>query len=299
MQNPTLLILAAGMGSRYGGLKQIDPVGPNGETVIDYSVYDAFRAGFRQLVFVIRRDIKDMFTEFAGGRFNEQISVRYVFQELDRLPPGFTLSPSRRKPWGTAQAILVAGEVVQGSFAVINADDFYGRESFYVLAEHLRRAGSDYATVGFSLGSTLSDFGGVSRGVCLEWEDGYLRSIVEYTDIVKRLTGAKHADSAGADKHFSGNETVSMTMWGFTSTIFGHLQQQFTDFLKRSAHDDEAEFYIPDAVNELVESRQERCKVLKTSGAWLGVTYREDQRRVARGIRRLIESRHYPEKLWE
>ncbi|HEY4983540.1 MAG TPA: sugar phosphate nucleotidyltransferase, partial [Verrucomicrobiae bacterium] len=227
MNKPTLLVLAAGMGSRYGGLKQIDPVGPDRETIIDYSIYDALRAGFGKLVFVIRRDIEAPFKQIIGARFEKRMAVEYVFQELDKLPPGFSVPPGRTKPWGTTQAILMAADVIHEPFAAINADDFYGAASFRVLAEHLRSGSADYAMVGFILRNTLSEFGSVARGACRVGADGYLQGIAELTKIEKDGNGAKYTDAAGILHRLGGNETVSMNMWGFTPALFAQLREEF------------------------------------------------------------------------
>ncbi|MDB6018345.1 MAG: hypothetical protein JWR19_2834 [Pedosphaera sp.] len=294
----TLLVLAAGMGSRYGGLKQIDPVGPNGETIIDYSIYDALRAGFDKLVFVIRGDIAEMFKETVGRRFEQRIAVEYVFQELDKLPAGFTVPPNRQKPWGTGHAILMAAEVIREPFAAINADDFYGMNSFRLLGEQLRSGSGDYAMVGFVLGNTLSDFGSVARGVCQVTAEGYLKSVTELTKIERDGKAAKYTDAAGAVRPLTGEEIVSLNMWGFTPTIFDHLRRQITEFLKQQGREEKSEFYIPTVANHLVASGQVQLKVLRTTDPWFGVTYREDRPIVIEGIRRLIARGDYPEKLW-
>jgi dTDP-glucose pyrophosphorylase len=294
--NKPLLILAAGMGSRYGGLKQIDPVGPNGETIIDYSIYDAMRAGFNQLVFVIRRDIENAFRETIGGRFEKRIAVQYVFQELDSLPPGAAASPQRKKPWGTGHAILTAADVIREPFGVINADDFYGAESFRLLSAHLESGNSDDALVGFVLRNTLSEFGAVSRGVC-RLNGGYLENIREIAGIEKSGAAARYKDSAGEFQSLTGDEMVSMNMWGFHPSIFNFLREQFSEFLNTRGADEKAEFYIPDAVNQLIRSGKNRVKALRTPSRWFGVTYREDRASVIEGIRSLIGSGEYPERL--
>lgn len=299
MTKPTLLVLAAGMGSRYGGLKQIDPVGPGGETIIDYSIFDAIRAGFGKLVFVIRHDIESAFREAIGARFEKRLPVEYVFQELDRLPAGFSVPPNRKKPWGTGQAILMAADVIREPFAAINADDFYGGNSFRALAGHLSSGSPDYAMVGFVLRNTLSEFGSVARGACRVGPDGYLQGVTELTKIEKDGSGAKYTDTSGTLHHLSGDEPVSMNMWGFTPSLFPRLEQQLTEFLKRSGNDERAELYIPSVVNELVSAGKERCKVLRTTDSWLGVTYREDRPFVIEGIRALVARGDYPEKLWK
>ena len=298
MNKPTLLVLAAGMGSRYGGLKQIDPVGPDGETIIDYSIYDALRAGFGKLVFVIRHDIEAPFKQIIGARFEKRMAVEYVFQELDKLPPGFSVPPGRSKPWGTTQAILMAADVIHEPFAAINADDFYGAASFRVLAEHLRSGSADYAMVGFILRNTLSEFGSVARGACRVGADGYLQSIAELTKIEKDGNDAKYTDAAGILHRLGGNETVSMNMWGFTPALFAQLREEFIAFLQKSGKDEKTECYIPLIVNNLTSTGRARCKVLRTTDAWFGVTYREDRPRVIESVRTLITRGEYPEKLW-
>ena len=288
IQKPTLLVLAAGMGSRYGGLKQIDPVGPAGETIIDYSIYDALRAGFGRLVFVIRRDIERPFREIVGRRFEDKLPVEYVFQELDKLPAPFRPPAGRTKPWGTSHAILMAADAIQHEpFAAINADDFYGATSFRILGDQLRQAkDADYSMIGFVLRNTLSAHGTVARGVCECDEAGWLKSVTELTDINP------------GDSRVTGDELVSMNMWGFTPALFPQLRQLLGEFLRENAGSEKAEFYIPTAVNALVASRQARLKVLRTPDRWLGVTYKEDRPAVVAGIRDLIAGGAYPERLW-
>ncbi len=248
--SPTLLVLAAGMGSRYGGLKQIDPVGPGGETIIDYSVYDALRAGFGKLVYVIRKNIEEEFRESVGARFEKRVAVEYAYQELEQLPPGFEVPAGRSKPWGTAHAILVAAGAIHEPFAVINADDFYGAEGYGVLARHLQSGSADYAMVGFVLRNTLSDFGSVARGVCQVSGDGFLQDVVEMTKIERDGAQARNTDAAGRVTKLTGDEAVSMNMWGFTPRVFGHLQEYFERFLELSGPDAKSECFIPSAVNE-------------------------------------------------
>ena len=298
MAQPTLLILAAGMGSRYGGLKQIDPVGPGGETIMDYSIYDALRAGFGKLVFVIRRDIEAPFKQTIEARFGKKIPVQYVFQEMNKLPPGFSVPAGRTKPWGTGHAILMADKTIKEPFAAINADDFYGANSFRILAEHLRAGGDDYAMVGFQLRKTLSEFGSVARGVCRTAGNDYLESVTELTKIERDGTGAKYTDAAGVVHSLSGQETVSMNFWGFTPTVFPQLRELFVKFLEKNQREEKSEFYIPIAVGELVQIKRARCKVLRTPDSWFGVTYREDRPRTVESIRQLIARGDYPEKLW-
>lgn len=301
MTAPTLLVLAAGMGSRYGGLKQIDPVGPNGETIIDYSIHDAMRAGFGKVVFVIRRDIEEPFKKIIGARFEKKIPVDYIFQELDKLPPGFSVPPNRTKPWGTGHAILMAADAVREPFAAINADDFYGAHSFRVLADHLKSGSADFAMVGFILRNTLSEFGSVARGVCLTDPDNFLKTVTELTKIERDARMSKvSAKAPGPDGKIlslTGNETVSMNMWGFTPALFNFLRELFVEFLKKQGAEEKSEFYIPAAVNELVRTQRARVKVLRTTDSWFGVTYREDRPFVVEGIRQLIARGDYPEKL--
>jgi hypothetical protein len=253
--SPTLLVLAAGMGSRYGGLKQIDPVGPAGETIIDYSIFDALRAGFGKLVFVIRKDIEQQFREIVGARFEERIDTQYVFQSLEDIPPRFTVPAGRTKPWGTTQAILLAAGVIHEPFAAINADDFYGA-------------------------------------------DGYLQHIVELTKIERDANGARNTDAAGQITMLTGDEPVSLNMWGFTPRVFEQLRERFEKFLEGNAADLKTECYIPSTVGELVHSGRARVKVLRTHDSWFGVTYREDRPRVIESIHRLIAAGLYPERLW-
>jgi len=299
MTKPTLLVLAAGMGSRYGGLKQIDPVGPHGETIIDYSIYDALRAGFGKLVFVIRRDIEAQFKEIVGARFEKRLPVEYVFQELSELPPGFSVPPGRTKPWGTAHAILMAQNTIREPFAAINADDFYGADSFRVLAQHLSSGTADYAMVGFILRNTLSEFGSVARGVCALSPAGFLTGVVERTQIERSGNGAAAPGGDGQPLQFTGDELVSMNMWGFTPALFDQLKAQFGEFLKAHGREEKSECYIPSVVNDLISLHRARTKVLRTNAPWFGVTYREDRPFVVAGIRKLVAQGDYPENLWQ
>jgi UTP-glucose-1-phosphate uridylyltransferase len=298
VNKPALLVLAAGVGSRYGGLKQVEPIGPNGETVIDYSVYDAARAGFGRLVFVIRRDIEAAFRETIGARFERQLPVDYVFQELDRLPPGFTPPANREKPWGTGHALLMGAEAIREPFGVINADDFYGRRAFELLAGHLQSGSPDYAMVGYLLRNTLSEFGAVARGVCRTTPDEFLAGVVELTCIEPDGPAAKYTDAAGRSHPLTGAETVSLNVWAFTPGIFDHLARELGLFLTERGQDEKAEFFIPTAVNALVARKQARVKVLRTPDSWFGITYREDRPRVSESIRRLVQQGEYPERLW-
>jgi UTP-glucose-1-phosphate uridylyltransferase len=286
------------MGRRYGGLKQIDPVGPGGETIVDYSVFDALRAGFGKLVFVIRREIEEPFKQIVGARFEKRIAVDYVFQELDHLPPGFTVPDGRTKPWGTAHAILAARNAIHEPFAVINADDFYGAEGYRALAGHLGAGTPDYAMVGFVLRNTLSDSGAVARGVCQVGGDGLLKNVVELTRIEPDGAEVRNIDAAGRVTALTGNEVVSMNMWGFTPRIFAQFQERFRTFLELNGARTGTEFFLPSTVNDLVLAGQARVKVLCTGDSWFGVTYREDHARVVESIRRLIRDGAYPERLW-
>jgi dTDP-glucose pyrophosphorylase len=295
---PALLVLAAGMGSRYGGLKQIDPVGPHGETIIDYSIYDAVRAGFGKLVFVIRKDIEAQFREIVGARFEHRIVVEYVFQELDHLPAGFSVPAGRTKPWGTTHAILMAADAIHEPFAAINADDFYGPQAYRLLAQHLQSDSAASAMVGFTLRNTLSDFGSVARGVCRTDEREHLKGVRELTKIERDGAGAKNTAATGPGIRLTGDEVVSMNFWGFTPDVFGRLRDQFTEFLKLNGCHLTAECYIPSTVNELIVAGQMEVKVLRTGDSWFGVTYREDRPRVVESIQQLIARGAYPQKLW-
>ena len=298
MTKPTLLVLAAGMGSRYGGLKQIDPVGPAGETIIDYSIYDAMRAGFGKLVFVIRKDIEKDFREIVGKHFEQRIAVEYVYQELDKLPAPYALPAGRTKPWGTTHAILMAEDVVKENFAAINADDFYGQQAYKVLAQHLISGTPDYAMVGFILKNTLSDHGTVARGVSRVDGNDYLTNIVEMMKIDRDGSGAKDTGADGKITQLTGDEAVSMNFWGFTPALFPQIKVEFEKFLKRAGGEQKSECYIPATVGDLVTNGQAKCKVLRSGDSWFGVTYREDRPMVVESIRQLIAQGKYPEKLW-
>jgi hypothetical protein len=290
--------MAAGMGSRYGGLKQIEPVGPGGETIIDYSIFDALRAGFGKLVFIIRKDIEEPFREVVGARFEKRVAVEYVFQELDKLPAPYTLPAGRTKPWGTTQAILMAADAIHEPFAAINADDFYGPESYRALAGHLTTETVDYAMVGFILRNTLSEFGSVARGVCQVGQSGFLEDVVEMTTIVPDGKAAHNTDASGKVTALTGDEPVSMNMWAFQPSIFPLLKQRFETFLRQSGQEMKTECYIPNTVNDLVKAHEARVKVLHTGDSWFGVTYREDHPRVVENILALIRAGVYPERLW-
>ncbi|MES2201313.1 MAG: sugar phosphate nucleotidyltransferase [candidate division FCPU426 bacterium] len=295
MTKPTLLVLAAGMGSRYGGLKQMDPVGPAGETIIDYSVHDAIRAGCGKVVFVIRPDFAEVFKRDLGSRFEKHIAVDYAYQELGKLPAWFTLPPERTKPWGTAHAVLMAKDLVKEPFLMINADDFYGRESFEVVARHLEKGGPDYCMAGYRLKNTLSDNGTVARGVCASGPDGNLTAVDELTKIGKEGTGAKDAVTG---RVMSGEEIVSMNFFGFSTAIFGQIEGLLDEFLKTQGQDLKSEIYIPKVLDRLIRDHKAQVKVLPSNGQWFGVTYREDAPLVKAGIQRLVSSGAYPSPLF-
>ena len=281
------------MGSRYGGLKQVDPVGPGGETVLDYAVYDALRAGFTRVVFVIRRDFEALFREKIGARYAGRVPVDYVFQSIDALPPGFVAPTGREKPWGTGHAVWCTREAIADNFAVINADDFYGADSFAQLAKFLSGATArptEFAMVGFKLANTLSEHGTVARGVTTSDARGELRTIVEQTGIA--------AAEVGAGRKYSGQEIVSMNCWGFTPALFAGLDVQFREFLATRGSEAKSEFYLPAAVSAMIERGEVKVRVLPTDSTWFGVTYREDKPRVEAEIAALIRAGLYPAKLW-
>ena len=291
--NLTLLVLAAGMGSRYGGLKQLDPVGPSGETMLDYSVYDALRAGFRRVVFVIRRDFETLFREQIASKYVDRVDVGFVFQSLDALPEAFAIPGGRDKPWGTGHATWCARNEVKDPFAVINADDFYGADSYRQLASFLGRAApNELAMVGFRLRNTLSEAGAVSRGICEVDTAGRLLSVTERTNIL--------ASDVGPGAALSGEAVVSMNCWGFRAEIFAALDVEFGAFLHNvlPSAPIKAEFYLPAAVSNLIARGQVLAQVLPTDSAWFGVTYREDKPRVVASIKTLIEAGLYPGRLW-
>ena len=300
---PTLLVLAAGMGSRYGGLKQMDPMGPNGETVLDYSVYDAIRAGFGRVVFIIREDFAEAFKSGVGARFADRIQVDYAFQKLDDLPDGFAIPEGRTKPWGTAHAVRSARNLVRESFAVINADDFYGSDAYVRAAEFLAspRSESDkahYAMVGYPLVNTLSDHGDVNRGICTRTESGLLSSVEEYVKIEREADGVVRGTSLdGSRREVCENSPVSMNFWAFTHCFFDHLEVEFTAFMKNSGTMEKSENYIPTVVDALIRSSTADCAVLSTTSHWFGVTYPEDKPHVVASIMKLISSGDYPSPL--
>ena len=302
MIKPTLLVLAAGMGSRYGSLKQMDGVGPNGEAIIDYSVYDAIRAGFGKVVFVIRHSFAEDFKEvFNAERFGHRIEVEYVYQELDYLPEGFTLPAERVKPWGTNHAVMMAADVIKEPFAAINADDFYGRNSYEVIAGFLSQLeGTEgrYCMVGYEVSKTLSENGTVSRGVCTVDAEGNLTSMVERTQI-ERVDGTILFHDGGADEPLAENTPVSMNFFGFTPDYFRHSESFFKEFLSENIDNLKSEFYIPRMVNKVINDGTATMKVLSTRADWFGVTYKEDKPQLVAKIEELIEAGVYPRNLWE
>lgn len=305
MAQPQLVVMAAGMGNRYGGLKQLDTFGPSGERVIDYALYDAMQAGFRRVVFVVRRDIETAFRDSIGRIIEPRVEVRYVCQELDSVPEWFRLPSERTKPWGTGHAILCAGDALDAPFAVINADDFYGRETFQVLyrwlAQQATGAGANLAgsMVGFVLENTLSEHGHVSRGICAVSPDGFLDSVVERTKI-QRVDGTVRygEETEGSWVTLPAGSIVSMNTWGFTPPFIGHLRERFDHFLRNLGTVPQKEYYLPSAVNDLVTEGAMRVAVLPTGEQWFGVTYEQDKENVRLALSRLVESNRYPQSLW-
>lgn len=301
---PTLVVLAAGMGSRYGSLKQMDGVGPNNEAIIDYSIYDAVQAGFGKVVFVIRHSFEQEFREvFSKEHFGGKIDVEFVFQELDYLPEGFTVPEGRIKPWGTCHAVMMAAPVVDGPFAVINADDFYGREAYITLAEYLRQVEGtqgNYSMVGYNLRNTLSDYGTVSRGECSVDENDNLVSIVERTAIERGTDGIVRYKDENGEHPIDENTTVSMNLFGFTPDFFSRTEELFKEFLSNPANMSnlKSEFFIPLCVNTLINQKRVFLKVLTSEAKWFGVTYKEDKPEVVSKISKLIADGIYPSKLW-
>jgi UTP-glucose-1-phosphate uridylyltransferase len=296
-----LVVLAAGIGSRFGGLKQVQPVGPHGELIIEYSAFDALRAGFGRLVLVIRQDIEADFRATIGRRLEARMDVQYVYQEAGDLPAGHPLSPAqvstRTKPWGTGQAVLAARHAVRSPFAVINADDFYGAAGYRALAAHFAST-PDYAMVGYPLRQTLSEHGTVSRGLCATDSAGRLRNITELTKIERTPGGARSTEPGGQARELTGDEIVSMNFWGFTPAVFLQLEQLFADFLARNGADPKAEFYLPTALSTLNEREVARIALLRSTDEWFGITYREDLASAQAAVRALVQTGRYPAPLW-
>jgi len=299
----TLLVLAAGMGSRYGGLKQMDPMGPSGETVLDYSVFDAIRAGFERVVFIIREDFAEAFKTGVGGRFAGRIQVDYAFQRLDDLPAGFSIPAGRSKPWGTAHAVRAARDSVKEPFAVINADDFYGRDSYERAAAFLKSPAaangmSHYAMVGYPLENTLSDHGDVNRGICVRDSAGLLTQVEEYVSIEREADGVVRGNALDGTRRVIPEATpVSMNFWAFTPCFFQNLEDEFIAFLSARGLEEKSECYIPSVVDSLIRAGKADCRVLETTSQWFGVTYPEDKPHVVGSIQSLIDAGVYPAEL--
>ena len=297
---PTLLVLAAGMGSRYGGNKQLDEVGPSGETIIDYSIYDAIRAGFGKIVFVIRRDLEEQVKERFVKKLKGKIDVDYVFQELSNVPEGARYTQERVKPWGTSHAVLVAARKIKEPFGVINADDYYGFESYRILRDFLvnDKDPDCYCLVGYKLGNTLSDHGTVNRGVCNVDKEGMLRNIVEVLKIAKTPDGAKAPAPDGSESAYSGDEIVSMNLFGFKPSCFDILHEDFSDFITKHGSDPKSELLIPATLDRYIKKGDIRIKVLMSNERWFGVTYREDKPFVVESVREMINRGVYPESIY-
>jgi NDP-sugar pyrophosphorylase family protein len=296
---PTLVILAAGIGSRYGGVKQMDKIGPSGESIIDYSVFDAIRAGFGKVVFVLNPKIIDDFKQIYEARLKGKIETSYVLQELHNIPEGVSFNPERVKPWGTGHAVLVTKDVVSEPFAVINADDFYGKHAFELISGFLSKLNNEqaeYAMVGYKLKNTLSDHGSVSRGVC-QLKNGLLTDVVERTSIVRKGQQVVFQDE-GKEVEIDENSVVSMNFWGFTPKYFEQSEKDFKDFIEENANQLKAEFYIPTVANNLITKKEATIRVLTSNDQWFGVTYQEDKPTTIANIRKLVEEGKYPENLW-
>lgn len=298
---PTLLILAAGMGSRYGGLKQLDGLGPSGETIMDYSVYDALSAGFGKIVFVIRHDFENEFREKVISKYEGHIPVEVVFQSIDKIPDGFKVNPERTKPWGTNHAVMMGKNVIKEPFAVINADDYYGADSFRILVDFLRNAEGkkgEYCMVGFKIENTLSENGGVSRGLCEVSPEGYLTGVNECHGIEKKNGQLIQKLADGTVAPFPNGANVSMNMWGFTPDYFDYSEKSFLKFLDKNAGELKAEFYIPTVVNELIKNGEATLRVEETPSKWFGVTYAADRPATVKQFADLVEAGVYPKKLF-
>lgn len=301
MSTTSLVIMAAGMGSRFGGIKQLEPVGPSGEIIMDYSIYDALEAGFNKVVFIIRKDLEKDFKEVIGNRVEKLVKVEYVFQEIDELPNGFSKPEGRTKPWGTGHAILSCKDMVKEPFVVINADDYYGKEAFIKIYNFLNKTHEEdkYCMAGFILGNTLSDNGTVTRGVC-KGVNGLLKDIVETSGIIRDGDHAKALDSQGNTICLELESLVSMNMWGFKPSLFVELEKDFIDFQTKLTESDKMkkEFLLPDVVGNLIDHKKTEVSILKTSDKWFGVTYREDKETVERSFLELINKGVYPSRLF-
>jgi len=304
MKEPILVVMAAGMGSRYGGLKQIDPVGSNGEIIIDFSLFDARNAGFKKVIFIIKKSIEDDFKKIIGNRISKVMDVRYAYQEVDALPNGYTVPNGREKPWGTGHAILCCKELIDAPFAVINADDYYGKDAFKLIYDFLLNSKDDelyrYAMVGYTLENTLTDYGHVARGVCVTNTQGYLEAIHERTHIEKREQGAQYTEDGKNWVTIPEGSTVSMNLWGFSPSILNALEDGFPAFLDKAIAENplKSEYFLPTMVDNLIVGGKATVKVLKSSDRWYGVTYREDKPVVVNAIKKMRENGIYPEKLW-
>lgn len=301
---PTLIIMAAGMGSRYGGLKQLDPLGPSGETIMDYSIHDTIAAGFGKVVFVIRKAFAEQFEQQILSKYQGKITTEVVYQEPDKLPSGFSVPAERVKPWGTNHALMMAREVVREPFAVINADDFYGKEAFAAMAQYLQNLPQDaqgqYCMVAYYLGNTMSRSGSVSRGVCSTFPDRHLASITEHKTISYADTHSQQiiSETDGTTMELDSRSLVSMNMWGFTPDYFDHSDRLFVDFLRANIGNLKSEFYIPSVVDQLIQSGKATVEVLETSSSWFGVTYPEDRPYVVDRFRNLVQQGVYPTPLF-
>ena len=298
---PTLLILSAGLGSRYGSLKQIDRIGPSGERIIDYSVYDAIKAGFKKVVYVIRESFEEEFKEVIINELPEDIITDYVCQELNVIPSNITYSKERVKPWGTGHALLVAASKIKEPFAVINADDFYGAESFKIAADFLNNhndQNSEYALIGYKLKNTLSDYGTVSRGICELDSNNYLISVTERTKIGKINSSIYFEDDNGSLQPLNGNEIVSMNMFALNPSVFNYFEKLFAKFMEENMDNLKAEFFLPSVINNMIENKKAKVKVLNTKDNWFGLTYQEDKPLAREKIKTLVEKKIYPVKLW-
>ena len=307
MNKPVLVVMAAGMGSRYGGLKQLDPVGNHGQLIIDYSIYDARRAGFETVVFVIKRELEDAFKAAIGDRLSKVIDVRYAYQELSDLPEGYSVPEGRVKPWGTCHAILAARDVVDGPFAVVNADDYYGPEGFREIYDYLsanpdRPGCYEFAMVGYRLGNTVTENGSVARGICEEDEHNFRVRVTERTRIEAEGTDARFTEDGGETwTHLSGDTVVSMNLWGFTRSFMDEARARFPAFLDKTLAENplKGEYFLPSVVTQLLDEHKARVKVLRSADKWYGVTYREDRPVVLKAIADMTASGLYPDNLWE
>lgn len=305
MQKPVLVVMAAGMGSRYGGLKQVDPVGPHGQLIIDYSIYDARRAGFETVVFVIKRELEETFRASIGDRLSQVMEVRYAYQELDDLPEGYAVPAGRVKPWGTCHAVLAARHLVDGPFAVINSDDYYGPEAFREIYDYLLRhpdgARYEYAMVGYLLGNTVTEHGHVARGVCAEDGEHFLRTVTEHTHIEKDGVNARFTEDGGITwSALPGDAIVSMNLWGFTRSFLDEALARFPAFLDRTLEEnpEKGEYFLPSVVSQLIQEDKARVRVLRSHDRWYGVTYKEDKPNVIRAVADMTAAGLYPEDLW-